>query len=567
MGSGKDLGVQGFATALQSGIVLQVNSDPAVAIALKVGAVSERVTVEANATQVETRSSGVGTVVETQRVLGLPLNGRQPTDLITLAGAAVQTGQSPGFGMRTGVNISVAGGIGDGVQYNLDGSPHINPFDGTGMPFPFPDALQEFRVSTSTQDASSGMHSGAAVNAVMKSGTNALHGDLFEFLRNSKVNSRDFFAIGPDGLKRNQFGGTLGGPIKKDKMFFFLGYQGTVVRQTPISSQVFLPNAQMLSGDFSTFASAQCQGTNRTLKTPAGWKGAGFIGSTNKINPAEFSPAAVRIAARLPKTSDPCGKFLTGNILHENDHEVPARFDYQLSEKQTLFVRYMLVKQITAVPYELTPDNVLTAGTNGSNGGIGSDDQFNSLTIGDTYVLSSSVVNSFRISGNRVRAIKPGASMFGPQDVGINAYTYQPHYLTIPVTGAFSLGSANFSENSFAYTTSYGINDDVSFVRGSHLFAFGGSFMRSTEWSVAQAWSGGSSYGSPNDSSRDRLPRPPVRYDRLATMSRQRRTTASSRSWSPVSTARSTTPQSRYSWRTACPATVLASRTGRWSCQ
>src|SRR5467141_2196269 len=122
----------------------------------------------------------------------------------------------------------------------------------------------------------------------------------------------------------------------------------------------------------------------------------------------------------------------------------------------------LLDQQQTAVPYELSPDNVLTAGTNGSNGGIGSDDQFNSLTIGDTYLFSPNVVNSFRISGNRVRAIKPGANMFGPADVGINAYTYQPHYLSIPVTGAFSLGSANFSENSFAYTTAFGANDDVN---------------------------------------------------------------------------------------------------------
>ena len=481
---------EGFATALQSGITLQVNSDLAVVIALKVGAVSERVTVEANASLVETRSSGVGTVIETQRILDLPLNGRQPTDLITFAGAAVQTGASPGFGMRTGVNISVAGGTVDGVQYNLDGSPHLNLFDGTSMPFPFPDALQEFKVSTSTQDASSSGHSGATVNAVTRSGTNSFHGDMFEFLRNSAVNARDFFAAGPDGLKRNQFGGTLGGPIQKDKVFFFLGYQGTTIRQTPISNTVFVPTAQELRGDFTTFASAQCQGRPITLTTPRGWVGVGFRG--NQINPAEFSKAAVKIAARLPQTSDPCGRYLTGNILHENDHEVPVRLDYQLSDKQTLFARYMLVKQQTVVPYELTPNDVLTAGTNGSNGGIGSDDQFNSLTIGDTYVFSANVVNSFRVSGNRVSAIKPGASMFGPADVGINSFSYQPHYLTIPVTGAFSLGSANFSENSFAYTTAFGANDDVNIIRGSHQFAFGGYFLRSLEWSVAQAWSGGS---------------------------------------------------------------------------
>src|SRR5205085_12494612 len=149
-------------------------------------------------------------------------------------------------------------------------------------------------------------------------------------------------------------------------------------------------------------------------------------------------------------------------------HQIPARVDYQLSGKQTLFARYMLTKIQVALPFALESSDVLTAGAFGSN------DQSHSLTVGDTYIVSPNVVNSFRLSGNRVRALKPGASMFGPNDVGINAYTYQPKYLTIPVNGAFSLGSGNFSENSFAYTTTYGVNDDLSIVKGSQQLSFGG---------------------------------------------------------------------------------------------
>ncbi|MEQ1947011.1 MAG: carboxypeptidase-like regulatory domain-containing protein [Bryobacteraceae bacterium] len=468
----------GFTTYVQSGIVLQVGSDPNVIASLKVGAVSERVNVEANASQVETRSVGVGNVIENQRVIELPLNGRQPTDLVTLSGAAVQTSASRGFGMRTGVLISVAGGNTGGVQYYMDGAPHSNLFDGSGLPLPFPDAMQEFKISTSTQDAASSGHSGAAVSAVMKSGTNSLHGDMFYFLRNYAVNARDFFAKAQDGLKRNQFGGVLGGPIKKDKLFFFMGYQGTLVRQTPIANTTFVPTDDMLKGDFRTFAA--CNG--RTLSAPFGTNGF----AANMIDPALFSPAAVKIAQRLPKALDGCGTYLTGNPLSENDHEVNTRVDYQMSEKQTLFGRYMLVKQDIAVPYSLAPNDVLTAG------GIGSNDQFNSFALGDTYLLSPTSVNSFRVSFNRVRAIKPGAQMFSNKDVGINTYTYQPNYLTIPVNGAFSLGSGNFSQNSFAYTTMFGVNDDINMVRGSHQIAFGGFFTRSIEWSVAQAWSGGS---------------------------------------------------------------------------
>src|SRR6266849_4022413 len=132
---------------------------------------------------------GVGTVIENQPILELTLNGRQPSDLITLSGAAVQTGISPGYGMRTGALISVAGGGIEGIQYNLDGAPHLNELDGTSMPLPFPDALQEFKVSTSTQHASTRAHSGAVVNSVTKSGSHAFHGDAFEFLRNYSVNA------------------------------------------------------------------------------------------------------------------------------------------------------------------------------------------------------------------------------------------------------------------------------------------------------------------------------------------------------------------------------------------
>ncbi len=489
---------EGFATTVQTGIVLQVGSDPAVPIAMKVGAVSERVSVEANATQVETSSVGVGSVVENQRVLDLPLNGRQPADLVPLSGAAVISGLNPSYGMRTGYKISVAGGMQDGVQYYLDGANHDNYFDGTSMILPFPDALQEFKISTSTQEAGVVGRAGASVNAVMKSGTNNFHGDVFEFLRNSDANGRDFFAKGPDGLKRNQFGGTVGGPIKKDKLFFFAGYQGTFVRQTPLANTTFVPTAAMLAGDFTAFASPACQGTQKTLKAPFGTNGY----ATNMINPTSFDPAAVKIAKLLPLTTNPCGTTQYAVPLSENDHEGDIRGDYQISDKQSLFVRNMLVKQLIQVPLGLAQDVPLLGGGTGPNllaaGGVGANDQFDGFTIGDTYLLSGTQVNSLRLFMNRISAILPGPNMFGQAagastyaNVGINAYTYQPNYLTIPVNGAFSLGSGWPSQNSFAYTTAFGLNEDFRFVKGAHQIAVGGFIDRSIEWSVANAFSGG----------------------------------------------------------------------------
>src|SRR5262245_23847886 len=466
----------GFRTWVQTGVVLQVNANTVINPNLEVGQVSEQVEVQANASQVETRSVGVGQVIEQQRIIDLPMNGRQVTDLITLSGLAVQTGTSRGFGMRTGVLISVGGGNSDGVQYSLDGASHINPFDGTSMPLPFPDALQEFKFSTSTQDASSGGRAGAAVSAVTKSGTNQFHGSLFEFVRNNKFNARDFFAARNDGLKRNQFGGTIGGPLQMDKLFFFAGFQGATIRQTPSDSTVFVPTAQMLAGDFSTFVSPACQ-NGRQIQL----RGA-FV--NNRIDPALFSPAAVKIASYLPKPLDSCGRYLIGDAVHENNLQLPVRVDYQLSDRQSFFARYMLTRINVTNPYDLSDNQILNSNAYGSH------DMSNSLAFGHTYLVSSNIVNSFRIMGNRVSAIKPGAEIIGPGDVGIKSFSYTPKYVTLRVSGAFNVGAGNFTANSFAYTTTFGANDDVTVVKGNHQFAFGGSYMRSIEWSVAQAWSG-----------------------------------------------------------------------------
>src|SRR5688572_3596716 len=178
----------GFRTFLQTGIVLQVNSNAVINPILEVGQVTEQVEVQANVAQVETRSTAVGQVIENERILELPLNGRQVTDLITLSGAAVQTGRGTNVQWQGAVKISIAGGQSFGVQYSLDGSMHNDPAAGTQMPLPFPDALEEFRVDVSGSSASSGGKSGGVVNAVTKSGTNEFHGDVFEFVRNYKFN-------------------------------------------------------------------------------------------------------------------------------------------------------------------------------------------------------------------------------------------------------------------------------------------------------------------------------------------------------------------------------------------
>src|SRR5437763_1979306 len=184
-----------------------------------------------------------GTIVE------LPLQGRNVTDLIMLAGSAVNTGKVlANLNRNDGVAISIAGGLRTGVAYTLDGALNSDFYDNTNLPFPFPDALQEFSVATSGQAAASGMHSSASVNAVTKSGTNNFHGNGFEYIRDSRFNAPYYFAPAgadgkkeKDGLNRNQSGATFGGPIVNDKLFFFGAYQRRRPRQTANGRVAIVP--------------------------------------------------------------------------------------------------------------------------------------------------------------------------------------------------------------------------------------------------------------------------------------------------------------------------------------
>jgi len=469
---------EGFRKYVQTGIVLQVSSNPVIPVQLGVGDVGQAVQVEANATQVETQKLGVGGVIESQRILELPLNGRTPTDLISLAGAAVQTGVSPTYSMNTGVRIAVAGGLDFGVYYALDGAPHLNLYDTTNMPLPFPDALQEFKVETSTQDASAGTHSGAQVNSVTKSGTNAFHGDAFEFLRNGAVNARNFFSTIPDNLKRNQYGGVVGGPIIKNKLFFFGGFQGTKVRQAPAPTTTFVPTPAMLAGDFSTFASAQCQGTNRTLKTPF----TTINGKPNQL--ATINPVALKLASYLPAAQDECGRYLSYSPVSTSDWQIPIRFDGQINDKQTVFFRYLGSKQNQIPPHQLNPDNVTIVGTNGL------EDMATSMSAGHTWVVNSNMVNSFRVAMNRVSLNHYEDTYFGPEELGMNAFTYNPKTILMIINGGPTIGNGT-GLNKRAFYTYLSANDDYNIVKGSHQISFGFSAMHTAVNSNANAFSSG----------------------------------------------------------------------------
>src|SRR4029079_4930396 len=338
----------GFRTYIQTGIVLEVNASPAINPVLEVGQVSEQVEVQANATLVETRNVGVGSVVENARILELPLNGRALIELVALAGAATPAPTLDGTGGRDPCskgNISVAGGMNAGLNYSLDGAYHNNPFDAGYMSMPFPDAMQEFKVETGASGAQNGMKSSGSVSMVTKSGTNQFHGDLFEFVRNGKFNARNSFATKRDSIKRNQFGGTLGGPVLANKLFFFGAYQGTTLRQDSADNTAFVPTAAMRAGDFTGIASPACNaGRQITLGAP-------FV--NNQISPTLFSPAAVKFASKLPTPLDACGRVIYGIPNREDGRMAIGRLDYQLNASHSIFGRYLLDWIEHPAPYNL----------------------------------------------------------------------------------------------------------------------------------------------------------------------------------------------------------------------
>ncbi len=472
----------GFKTYVQSGIVLQVGTNPTVNAVLEVGQLSDQVEVKADAALVESRSSGVGNVIDNQRVLELPLNGRNPTELIFLAGAAVPTtDNSLNSGVRNyaTVVIQVGGGMNGGLNYMLDGGTHGDPENNLNLPLPFPDALQEFKVETSGLAAQYGHHAAGTINAVTKSGTNAFHGDVFEFLRNGALNAQNFYATSKDGLKRNQFGGTFGGPIVQNKLFFFVGEQATIQRSTPTVNRSFVPTAKMLAGDFTDFASPTCQSGNTvTLRAPFGTNGY----ATNTVDPKLFSPQALALVndSRFPRSTHPCGLTTFGGVSNPSEYLTVGRVDIQKSEKHSMLFRYMGARKDQ--PWDYDGKNILTSSTGQIN------QRAHTVVFGDTYLIGSGIVNSVHLTGVRTLNPRIHPDVIDLNDLGVKN-------VWVPFKGHMNLGVGSglangINPNGFTVT---GVNvqpgyynsvegqaaEDVSWIRGAHQLGFGAYYSHS----------------------------------------------------------------------------------------
>ena len=464
--------LQGFQTYVQTGLLLRVGDHAQINITMKVGKVAEKVEVHANAGIVQTQQNSISQVVDQQRIVDLPLNGRDATQLITISGASINHSDGTNTGSKSffsSQSISIAGSAGNATNYLLDGGDNNDSFTNVNMPFPFPDALAEFSVETSTLPARNGLHPGGVVNAVTKSGTNRMHGSLFEFIRNGKANAINYFAPRQDSLKRNQFGGTAGGKILRDKLFYFGGFQQSNIRQDPSASIAFVPTAAALAGDFSVLDSAACQSRGaRTITDPTN----GQPLPNKQISPARFDPASLALAKYLPTNSDACGKVSYGIPVQSNESQYISRVDWIVNSKHSLYGRYFLDNYKLAAFFD--PHNILVTSTSGNG------ERAQTFVLGETYTVSPTTVNSVHLTFGRRRDDRgPNANGVNTKSLGIaNLYQGTGNFMQIAVNnGGFAVGCGTCALGSFN-VTSFQAAEDMDILFGKHQIAFGANFLR-----------------------------------------------------------------------------------------
>jgi hypothetical protein len=465
----------GFQTYLQTGIQLQVSDNPTINVSLQVGDVTRQVEVSAGAIMVQTQSTSLSQIIDQRSVVDLPLNGRNALQLVMLAGSAsdrgpalTQSNDLTGSKIWPSSNaLAVAGGQPDGTNYLMDGGDNNDSFSNVNLPFPFPDALQEFSVQTNSLSARYGLHPGAVVNVLTKSGTNEWHGDVFEFIRNGDLNARNFFGATHDLLKRNQFGGTIGGPIRKDKLFGFFGYQGTRIRTVNSPSTAFVPTQAVLNGDWSAMESGACQsnGKPRTITNPA--TGAAY--ANDFVDPHTYNQQALNLLKILPLSSNPCGNQVFQAPAPSTEDQYIGRVDWIVNSKHSFFGRIFMANY--QAPPQFGGNALFTTNT-------GLNDRNTSIVLGDTYTISPTILNSAHVTFSRIAITRGPASDFvSGTGLGINMYSYFPNELVLSVSGKFSVGCSTCSPSWFD-SNSGQIADDVDIVHGHHHIAFGADVIR-----------------------------------------------------------------------------------------
>ena len=347
------------------------------------------------------------------------------------------------------------------VNYQMDGSDHNDAYLNANLPFPNPDAIKEFALQSSNFTAEYGNASGGIVNVVTKSGTNQIHGSLFEFVRNGYFNARNFFAPQADTLKRNQFGGSVGGAIIKNKLFYFGTYQGTRIRSTPFGTVTFVPTAAERTGDFSTFS--------KKLTDPL--TGQPF---PNNVIPANrLSPAAQYLLKYVPLPNGPARQFIYApNPSIQGENQVMPKIDY-VSGKHQINGSYFF--DDWNQPAVISQTNIL-ADTNLAN-----KVRVSNVSANYTFVASNSLLFATSFGYNRQTGGSLSTAPFGPEDAGVNiagpgaSPLKAPPEVRLSVTGGFGINTNHFG---LFNRGSYTVREVATKIWGAHELRFGGEVVR-----------------------------------------------------------------------------------------
>lgn len=442
----------GFNTFHQTGITLNVNAPATVNVKLALHSVSQEVTVDSNAVMIDTESSTLHQVIGEQYLENLPLNGRNAATLVTMApGVVTSPGEYNDSYANSGneVAYSVNGTYGDQVSYNLDGAPHEDLISNLNATFPNPDALAEFSVQTNNFDARFGGVGGAVVNIVTKSGTNKIHGAVFEYVRNGNLNAASYFGKTQDTLKRNQFGGDIGGPILKDKLFYFASFQGTTIDSVSNGNLAIVPTDAERQGIFPT-----------TVKNPV----TGQPFQNNTVPSGFFNPLSSNMLADIPTSSDPSGQLRYALPTTTRNYEGLGKLDYTKGRHQLMGSLFFV--------------NYTAAGWNGNhtllNYGLSQVQTTSEGKVADTFSINPHLVNSFVVdmlvlNSNQVTSAPFSIFDFGDPHIAKPVDRFLETGVT--VTGFSGWGTGRSSPPGKWYQEAIDTSELMNYVHGkSSLF-------------------------------------------------------------------------------------------------
>jgi len=475
----------GFQRLVRSEFELQVDQRAGLDLPLKAGQITETVEIKDEASILQTESASVGTVISQEKIVRLPLNGREFQQLALLVPGAVPAAQGSSLSFRGGFNVG--GARESSNQFLLDGADNNNSSANQYVFRPSVDMIQEFKVQTNSYSAEFGRGAGGQVNIITKSGTNEYHGNAFEFLRNSAFDAKNFFDLptSSPSFKRNQFGATFGGPLPflnfgeggpvfnsgKNRTFFFLSYEGLRLRQG-VTRSAAVPSLLAREGNFGANArirdpqrAGNCNATDTTACFPNG------IIPTNRINPIGL--AIVRAFPMPNNASDPVRNLVSTLSRPQDADQFSVRVDHRISEKANIFFRYSINQD-----QQIDVFDTLVGTINTNLPGFGRDDnqRTKSISLSYTQIINPRTVNEFRFGYNFLKQIRaPENKTDAVTALGLIGLSSDPRTFGFPafrVTGFDPLGD-NVQLPQERSDSTYQFIDNITLQRGAHTIKAG----------------------------------------------------------------------------------------------